>query len=163
MNKKGNIAFITFFTLLGFISTVLLLQPVKSSPEPEVCSKETYALELQCLTNEYRQDKGLETLYTSDALVEVSKLKSKDMCEKGYFSHDYKGESWTRFIDSTDITYIRAGENLAKYYATPELAIDALINSPTHEANLVGDYSHIGVYTEYCEGAYFTTQTFAKL
>lgn len=89
--------------------------------------------------------------------------KSKDMCKRNYFSHDYNGESWTKFIKQSGIDYSRAGENLARNYQTPLEAVQGLINSPTHYENIIGDYTHIGVYTEPCGGLNITTQTFAKL
>ena len=73
------------------------------------------------------------------------------------------GEKWTKFIKQSGIDYSKAGENLAKGYQTPSKAVQALINSPTHYKNIIGDYTHIGVYTEDCGGKMLTTQTFAKL
>lgn len=127
----------------------------------EDCS--TYANEVFCLTNDTRVKAGKRSLLYSYELEQVSMAKSKDMCEKKYFAHDYNGESWTRFINQSGIDYSIAGENLARRYQTPTEAVQALINSPTHYENIIGDYTHIGVYTEPCGGLNLTTQTFAKL
>jgi uncharacterized protein YkwD len=39
----------------------------------------------------------------------------------------------------------RVGENIAYNYATAEAAMHAWLNSPGHKANIVGDYTHIGM------------------
>ena len=136
---------------------------VASSNPYAVCDKADYASVLQCETNHYRADNGLKPLYNDDRLVEVSKQKSDDMCNRKYFAHDYQGESWTRFIKNAGVDYLKAGENLAKGYNTPSDALKALIASPKHKAAILGDYTHIGVYTASCDGKNYTTQTFAKL
>ena len=128
-----------------------------------VCDNTDYASQLQCETNHYRADNGLKPLYNDDRLVEVSKQKSDDMCKRKYFAHDYQGESWTRFIENAGVDYIKAGENLAKGFDSPSDALQGLIASPMHKAAMLGDYTHIGVYTASCEGMNYTTQTFAKL
>lgn len=123
----------------------------------------TYAHEVFCLTNDARARAGKKRLLYSYELEKISMAKSKDMCRRSYFSHDYDGESWIRFIKQSGIDYSRVGENLAKGYHTPQKAVQALINSPTHYENIIGDYTYIGVYTEPCGGKMLTTQTFVKL
>ena len=122
-----------------------------------------YANQIYCQTNNYRIENNLDKLSYSIELTYISKQKSDDMCERKYFSHDYEGRSWVYFIQNSDIVYLKAGENLAKGYDTASEAMQALINSPTHKDNIIGDYTHIGVYTAECGGINYTTQTFAKL
>lgn len=124
---------------------------------------EGYAKEVYCETNSARISEKLPLLKYSDELEEVSRLKSEDMCKNNYFSHDYNGRRWTYFIKSIGIDYKKAGENLAKGYQTAPEALQALLNSPSHYDNIMGDYTHIGVYTASCGGKNYTTQTFAKL
>ena len=123
----------------------------------------TYAHEVFCLTNDARAKAGKKRLLYSYELEKVSMAKSKDMCKRSYFSHDYNGEKWTRFIEQSGINYRKAAENLAKGYSTPENAVQGLIDSPKHYKAIIGDYTYIGVYTEPCGGLNYTTQTFAKL
>lgn len=138
------------------------IETKKEAPSVTV-SCDTYAHKLFCLTNDNRDQNGKNKLKYSLELEKVSQEKSKDMCKNDYFSHDYNGESWTRFIKQSGIDYSAAGENLAKGYSTSEDAMKALMNSPTHYDNIMGDYTHIGIYTEECGGKMLTTQTFAKL
>ena len=159
---------VTFIALAIANIAVLAYKPTEAVHVPTanpyaVCYSTDYASQLQCDTNHYRANNGLEPLYNDERLVEVSKQKSDDMCKRNYFAHDYQGRKWTYFIKNSDVPYKKAGENLAKGYDTPSDALEALIASPTHRANLLGDYTHIGVYTASCGGKNYTTQTFAKL
>lgn len=126
------------------------------------CSN-SYAEKVYCLTNSYRKDNGLSQLEYSEELIEVSKQKSDHMCENNYFSHDYEDRNWTYYIENNSIKYEKAGENLARYFNDPSDAMKALVASPTHKDNLLGDYTHLGVYTASCNGINYTTQTFAKM
>lgn len=167
MLSMKHLVFITALLVLGNIaiairtSEVLATQP--SSAYSYFVDCEGYAKEVYCETNYARGAEKLPLLKYSEELEEVSKQKSNDMCVNNYFSHDYKGRNWTHFIDNSEITYKQAGENLAKGYQTAPEAVQALLNSPTHYENIMGDYTHIGVYTTSCDGKNYTTQTFAKL
>lgn len=142
--------------------TAIAVEPKKELPSV-IFDCDTYAHKLFCLTNDNREQNGKTKLNYSLELEKVSQAKSKHMCENNYFSHDYNGESWTKFIKQSGIDYAVAGENLAKGYSTPEDAMTALMNSPKHYENIMDDYTYIGIYTEECGGKMFTTQTFAKL
>ena len=153
-------------TILLAIITILFVLSYYSGREDTysysgVCSRNTYASEIHCLTNAYRQEHGLSLLKQSNELESISLKKSKDMCDRNYFDHNYNGELWTRYVD--EIEYKSAGENLAKGYERPSEAFDALIKSPLHKANIVGKYTHLGVFSYYCKGQMLTTQTFARL
>ena len=153
-------------TLLIITGSIILAFYLHRTPTIEAtadvdCS--TYAHKVFCLTNDARAKAGKKRLLYSYELEKVSMAKSKDMCKRSYFSHDYNGEKWTRFIEQSGINYRKAAENLAKGYSTPENAVQGLIDSPKHYKAIIGDYTYIGVYTEPCGGLNYTTQTFAKL
>lgn len=151
---------------LVIITSILLVFTFNSNNTSDVAIEKdcsSYAGEVFCLTNEARNKVGKRSLIYSYELEQVSMAKSKDMCKNNYFSHDHNGERWTKYIKQSGIDYRKAGENLAKGYSTPQKAIQWLIDSPTHYENIIGDYTHIGVYTEPCGGLNLTTQTFAKL
>lgn len=161
---------ITLVTLLSLANLCVIYlayrepdyQP-QSYPEYFTDCEKSYANELHCLVNDYRLNKGLPLLQNSPELEKVSKKKSDDMCDRNYFAHNYQGASWTRFLKEAGVSYLSAGENLAKGYETPQEASQALLASPKHYENIVGDYTHLGVYTASCGGKKYTTQTFAKL
>lgn len=125
------------------------------------CSQ--YNKQVYCLTNRARENNGLKPLKYSLELEKVSKDKSEDMCNRNYFAHDYLDRKWTYFLDINNVYYQKAGENLAKGYQTASEAVDGLLASKSHYHNIMGDYTHTGVYTASCGGVNYTTQTFAKL
>ena len=157
---------VTIISILSIVFGAIILVAFPNNTYDSfkvACNSKDYATRVFCLTNDYRQSKNKTPLIYSPELVEVSRSKSEDMCKNKYFSHDYNGRSWTYFINESPLKYNPAGENLAKGFTIPLNAVQALIKSPGHEANLSGDYTHLGVYTEYCNGLNLTTQTFVKL
>lgn len=166
---KNTLILITILLSLLVAGTVISTEELHSyNPKKEenflsICDDGDYASEIHCLTNYARVENRLKPLIPNDILIEVSKNKSEDMCKRGYFSHDFQGRSWEYFIKSSGITYTRAGENLAKGYKTPETATEALLNSPKHYENIMGNYTHMGIYSLDCNGVILTTQTFASL
>lgn len=151
-------------------STILVGSPqafIEEVSANEITTSEvncdTYARKVYCGTNEARLSAGKTKLSYSLELEQVSKKKSDDMCARSYFSHDYQGRSWEYFLKDSGLPYSASGENLAKGFNTPDSAVKALINSPSHYDNMISDYTHIGVYTTECGGTNYTTQTFAKL
>lgn len=128
-----------------------------------ICENTTYAAQVHCLTNYERGEDSEQPLMVSETLIEISKQKSEHMCENNYLSHDYLNRKWTYYIEKSGLNYSKAGENLARGFDIPEKSVDALMNSPKHKDNILGDYNYLGVYTVFCNGDYYTTQTFAKL
>lgn len=146
-------------TIIGFVLGIFIQAPQVPPQKAYEPPCDTYTHKVYCLTNKERK----HPLEYSKQLTKVSKNKARDICTKGYWSHDTKDYKWTKFIKDEGINYQRAGENLAKNFNTPEAAIKGLMNSPSHKENILGDYTHLGVYTEPCNGQNITVQTFAKL
>lgn len=98
------------------------------------------------LINRERTAAGLPVLEADMRIVATAREKARDMTENHYFDHR-SPELGSPFdqIKAAGIQYGYAGENLADA-ATPERAHKALMNSPTHRANILFDqYTHIGV------------------
>ena len=153
------------FVALAIIYTALLAgwyynQPVEQvdaytlSPNL-ICERETYASEVFCLTNDYRADNGKSQLLYSQEAEPVAKARAEHLCQTGTFTHD----GWVDFIG---FDYTSAGENLAKGFNTPQRAFTGLVNSPTHLENIMDDWTHLGVYTEPCDGNPVSVQIFMK-
>lgn len=109
-----------------------------------ICDNQTYAAQVHCSTNYERGEAGKEPLKVSNELMEVSRQKSEHMCENNYLSHDYLNRKWTYYIEKSGLNYSKAGENLARGFNKPEKTVNALINSPTHRDNILGDYNYLG-------------------
>src|SRR3989344_817375 len=98
------------------------------------------------LVNEERAKKGVNKLTFDANLREVGRVHSKDMLERGYFSHySPEGNNVADRADKLEVRYLVIGENLA-YAPSLDLAHNGLMNSEGHRANILSnDYNKIGI------------------
>jgi uncharacterized protein YkwD len=96
--------------------------------------------------NAEKQMRGIPALEMSSALTKVARDYSKDMFARGYFSHfNPEGRSPFDRLTAADIVYQAAGENLA-LAPNVDLAMQGLMNSPGHKANILSkDFGRIGI------------------
>ncbi|NPV71523.1 MAG: sporulation protein [Firmicutes bacterium] len=124
------------------------VQPPDPKPEPPPAPTGLTAEEKQMydLVNKERVAAGLKPLEIDMRLVELARLKSQDMSDKGYFDHlsPTYGSPFD-MMKKAGITYRAAGENLAGA-PTVEMAHNGLMNSPGHRANILNTmFTHIGI------------------
>lgn len=96
--------------------------------------------------NTERVKAGLNLLAFDDALRDVARAHSRDMFKRGYFSH-YTPDGLSPFdrMSEANIDFLNAGENLA-LAPTTSLAMQGLMNSPGHRANILSPtFNKIGV------------------
>ena len=112
------------------------------------------------LVNVERSKKGLKPLSVDWQLSRVARIKSQDMKDKGYFSHESPTYgSPFNMMKSFGISYRFAAENIAKGQKTPEAVVSSWMNSSGHRANILNsNYSKIGV--GYVESGNYWTQMF---
>lgn len=125
-----------------------LIYPGQQINIPTVSSTATaYETEVVRLVNQRRAEHGLKPLTQDWQLSRVARYKSQDMKDLGYFSHTSPTYgSPFQMMKSFGISYRTAGENIAKGYASPEVVVNAWMNSPGHRANILNStYTHIGV------------------
>lgn len=99
------------------------------------------------ITNQKRQENGVEPLILNETLSSAAHSKGLDMLEHDYWAHvsPQGTEPWKFFTDS-GYTYKYAGENLARDFSNPSSAVDAWMASPSHRDNMLsGKYKEIGV------------------
>lgn len=96
-------------------------------------------------TNVARSSNGLGGFGLNSQLNSAAQAKAQDMAAKNYWAHTSPDgtEPWY-FFQQAGYTYIRAGENLAYGFMTSQSAIDGWMNSPSHKANILGDYAEVG-------------------
>jgi uncharacterized YkwD family protein len=102
--------------------------------------------EMLKLVNDARAQNNLEPLISDIELANVARIKSQDMIDNNYFSHNSPtyGSPFD-MMKSFGIKYIKAGENIAGNQSVQK-AHDALMNSPGHRQNILSpDYTHIGI------------------
>lgn len=98
------------------------------------------------LVNKERESRGLNRLKFDSKLRQVGIDHSKDMFERGYFSHySPEGETVADRAKKRNVQYFIIGENLA-YAPSLELAHNGLMNSEGHRANILStDYNKVGI------------------
>lgn len=98
------------------------------------------------LVNAARLQQGLPVLVQDSALQQLAEQYAQDMLAGGYFSHDTKsGLSPFDRMQRAHISYTYAGENLA-FAANVTIAMQGLLNSPAHKANILSPhYKKIGI------------------
>lgn len=109
------------------------IQTNKSS-EYKISERE---IQLANLINEERIKNGLKPLKLDPKLSEIAGLKSKDIAEKGYFSHiSPTYGSPFEMMSKFGISYRYAGENLASTWSLTR-AHQGFMNSPGHRSNIL--------------------------
>jgi len=98
------------------------------------------------LTNAERAKAGLGPLKMNWELQRMARIKSEDMRNRNYFSHNSPSfGSPFNMMKSFGITYTSAGENIAAGQDTPESVVRSWMNSPGHRANILkAEYNQIG-------------------
>lgn len=113
------------------------------------------------LVNQQRIANGKEALLFDSRLTELARNYSKDMFVHGYFSHyNLEGKSPFDRMEQFGISYQSAGENLA-LAPSVDLAMQGLMQSPGHRANILSDQFHkvgIGVIDGGIYGKMFTQE-----
>lgn len=110
------------------------------NPDPQT---EQYMFQL---VNKERVSRGLSALSFDNSLRDVGRAHCGDMLKKGYFSH-YTPEGLSPFdrMEKVGIVYLAAGENLA-LSPNADLAMQGLMNSPGHKANILSeDFGTVGI------------------
>lgn len=116
------------------------------------------------LHNDYRVSKGLNSLTVDNSLNKSAQAKADDMCTNNYWAHTSPtGVTPWYWISNAGYDYDRAGENLARKFSTDQGVFNAWLNSPTHLANVVGDYKNIGVGRNSCGGVNYIVIHFGTL
>jgi len=128
-------------------------QPTPENPrttEPQVPANADQLTEdeqrMLQLVNEERVRQGLSPLQVDMELTRLARLKSQDMVDNQYFSHDSPTYgSPFEMMEQYGIEYRAAGENLAGNRSV-EAAHEALMNSEGHRANILNaSFTHIGI------------------
>ena len=144
-------------------------QPKESNIVPDNSS---YIAEIeQAIFQRFNQERtaaGLSALSYNTTMQSYARIKSKDMGDNGYFSHeDQQGNLITVQMKSHGISYRAWGENIAYIKgmtgnsALATRFMDNWMNSPGHKANILStNFSSIGVGVYKIGDAYYATQEF---
>jgi uncharacterized protein YkwD len=145
---------------------------------PDNSQTEEAALEQRMweLINQEREDPSHLTetrgrarpLKWDEKLAEVARAHSRDMVERGYFSHFTPDGSFPALrVSQAGIAYLCAGENIAKFRDVIR-AQGAFMNEPplghNHRANILDpDFTHVGIgVVRGPDGMFYITQEFIQ-
>jgi uncharacterized protein YkwD len=117
---------------------------------------------LVTLINNHRQSVGLSTLQVINHISYKSEEHNYYMIDNQVVNHDYftqRSENLKEVLGAE-----RVGENVAYNYSTPEGVFSAWMNSPSHKANIEGNFTHFGisVTTDPATGRKYYTNMFIK-
>ncbi len=116
------------------------------------------------LVNEERSKRGISELKWSNELATVARAHSKDMHDRGFFSHtNPDGKSPFDRIKAAGISYSYAAENIAAGQSTPEAVVEGWMNSKGHRENILNaklKYLGVGLYESADGYKYYWTQNF---
>lgn len=96
-------------------------------------------------TNAARAANGLPALRNNSQLNNSAQMKAQHMATNDYWAHVAPdGTQPWYFFQTAGYGYSRAGENLAYGFMNSQSTIDGWMNSPSHRANILGDYVDVG-------------------
>lgn len=154
--KQSNVFATIIAFILGWAASYVLLLAPEPIIQPSTASVQSVQSELSdkhaylYLINKERADRGLGELKLNDKLNTSAQLKANDMKEFDYWAHDNpNGTKPWHFFELAGYKYRKSGENLSRCFDTPEQTVKAWMNSPTHKANILGDYTETGFGSYY--------------
>lgn len=114
-------------------------------PEDNTTAEHAFIKEVVALVNAERAKEGLSPL-TIDTNVQAAAMVRAQECEQ-LFSHTRPdGSSFATALKEQNVSYRRAGENIAWGQKTPEAVMKAWMNSSGHRANIMNpNFTTIGV------------------
>lgn len=143
-------------------------------PEESIVSDSNFIAEIEQAifqrVNQERTSAGLPALNYNTTMEKYARIKSKDMGDNGYFSHeDLQGELITEQMKADGVSYNAWGENIAYIQGinnNSDLAtqfMDNWMNSSGHRANILSTkFSSIGIGVYKIGNTYYATQEFYR-
>lgn len=135
--------------------------PTTTAPDPTSAPEVAAAEQVITLVNEERARAGCAPLVRDDGLTRLAQAHSRDMAERGYFSHDDpEGRTpWDRAA-AAGVDNL-GGENIAKGQTDAQTVMASWMASDGHRANILNcDFRTIGVGVHFADGGPWWTQEF---
>jgi hypothetical protein len=106
--------------------------------------------------NVSRANGGLEQLQVDNRLTQYARGHSRRMAADNDLRHSTSGQ-----LTSIVSGWTQVGENVGRGQSASSLH-SALMNSPSHRANIMGDYDSVGVGVYVSDGTVWVTQIFIR-
>ena len=166
----GSLVILTFWIIIIGIVLVSKFYLQNKGDVTETNTQETnkvvlddYSQSIYSLSNEYRNQNGIESLKLNSKLTQAAQNKADDLCNNNYWSHQLKdGEGFEIFVTETGYKYELLGENLGRKFNSPERLMNAWKGSESHNKNLLENYKETGIGFNECDGLNITAVSFAR-
>ena len=148
--------------------------PSETPSDQPVVSDSNYIAEIEQAifqrVNQERAAAGLPALSYNTTMEHYARIKSKDMGDNGYFSHeDLQGKLITEQMKADGVSYRAWGENIAYIQGMNDNSalatkfMDNWMNSSGHRANILStNFSSIGIGVYKIGNTYYATQEFYR-
>ena len=117
----------------------------QANADDENEAKKQQAIEVTRLVNVEREKEGLVPLELDETLCRYATIRAEESI--ALFAHDRPdGRPWFTILDDNNVDYMKGGENIAAGYKSPEIVVNAWMNSEGHRANIMNpNFRKIGV------------------
>lgn len=118
--------------------------------------------EIVDLVNQHRNSIGLNPLQDNSVSYKYAEEHNDYMISKNKLSHDNFESRASKIAEESHA--VSVSENVARYYTTAKLTVDAWLNSTSHKEAMEGDYTHTTLSVQLDkEGRPYFTQIFMKV
>ena len=146
INLRFALAFVIFISFIFTFSFPIQSEVASAAsaiPIVTRSSAETYYIQA---VNRIRIAHHLKPLMIDDRLNQSANNKNIDMINNNYWDHVSPNQiRFSDFIWNQFPGAVHVGENLARCFNSDSEVMQAFIASPTHYANIIGDYTVMGV------------------
>lgn len=121
-----------------------------------------YAMQVWDIVNEERAKEGKSALEWDEDISELTTIRAEELASS--YSHTRPdGQSFYSVFSENDMSYRSCGENIAAGQKTPEIVMNAWMNSTGHRNNILKDsYTHMAVGCYTSGGRTYWVQLFAS-
>ncbi|MGN6326467.1 CAP domain-containing protein [Pseudolysinimonas sp.] len=145
----------TLFVAAIIVATTGLVAGGLAAPATAATSPSTAVAKILADTNALRIANGKAALAENPAIDQVAQAWAAQMGAAGTMSHN------PSYSTQVPTGWKQVGENVATGYAYDRVVSDGWANSPDHLANMLGDYTDIGIgYWESPSGVTYFVQDF---
>lgn len=137
---------------------------VPETPEvetPEDNTNLSYVEQVVALVNKERAKEGLAPLSVDTKVQAAAQVRALE-CEQSFSHTRPNGSNFATALKEQNVSYRRAGENIAWGQRSPEEVVKAWMNSAGHRANIMNsNFTKIGVgYYQNAKGVNYWSQLF---
>ncbi|MER3375644.1 MAG: CAP domain-containing protein [Allomuricauda sp.] len=118
--------------------------------------------ELLDLVNDHRSSIGENVLQNSPSSYKYAEEHNQYMISHNKLSHDNFNDRATKIAAETNA--VSVSENVARYYTSSEIILEAWLNSSSHKEAMEGDFTHTTLSVQLDkDGRPYYTQIFLKV